>query len=61
MHEGDIVTLDVGARTLNVEVDSAELERRLKDWTPPPPRYSSGALAKYARMVGSASKGAVTS
>jgi dihydroxy-acid dehydratase len=59
--EGDTISLDVEARTLVVEVDDAELERRRKDWTPPPPRYATGALAKYARMVGSASKGAVTS
>jgi len=60
VREGDTIALDVDARTLNVEVDDAELERRLKAWTPPPPRYTSGALAKYARMVGPASKGAVT-
>lgn len=60
VREGDIVTLDVDARTLNIEVDDAELERRRKDWTPPAPRYTSGALAKYARIVGPASKGAVT-
>ena len=60
VHEGDSVTLDVEARTLNVEVNDAELERRRKDWTPPPPRYTTGALAKYARIVGPASKGAIT-
>ena len=58
--EGDVVRLDVAARTLDVEVDDAELEQRRKRWTPPPPRYTTGALAKYARMVGSASTGAVT-
>jgi dihydroxy-acid dehydratase len=61
VHEGDMVSVDVEARRLDVEVDEAELERRRKDWTPPPPRYTTGALAKYARMVGSAAKGAVTS
>jgi dihydroxy-acid dehydratase len=61
VHEGDMVSIDVEARRLDVEVDEAELERRRKDWTPPPPRYTTGALAKYARMVGSAAKGAVTS
>jgi dihydroxy-acid dehydratase len=59
--EGDIVSCDVDARRLDVELDPAEIERRLKAWTPPVPRYASGALAKYARMVGSAAKGAVTS
>jgi dihydroxy-acid dehydratase len=61
VREGDVVSLDVAARRLDVEVDDAELERRRSEWTPPPPRYTTGALAKYARMVGSASKGAVTS
>jgi dihydroxy-acid dehydratase len=60
VHEGDIITLDVDARSLRVEVDDDELAERRKSWTPPPPRYTTGALAKYARLVGSASKGAVT-
>jgi dihydroxy-acid dehydratase len=60
VREGDIVTLDVESRALNVEIDDAELQRRLKDWVPLPPRYTTGALAKYARIVGSAAKGAVT-
>jgi dihydroxy-acid dehydratase len=60
VREGDVIALDVDARTLNVEVDDAEFERRLREWVPPAPRYVSGALAKYARMVGPASKGAVT-
>jgi dihydroxy-acid dehydratase len=60
VHEGDIVTLDVEARTLDVEVGAEELEQRRKEWVPPPPRYTTGALAKYARTVGPASKGAVT-
>ncbi len=61
VREGDIVTLDVDARTLDIEVDDAELDRRRKEWKAPPPRYTTGALAKYARIVGSASKGAITS
>jgi dihydroxy-acid dehydratase len=61
VNEGDIVALDVDSRKLDVEVADKELEKRRKKWTPPPPRYTTGALAKYARMVGSASKGAVTS
>jgi dihydroxy-acid dehydratase len=60
VREGDTIALDVDARTLVVEVDDAELERRRREWTPPPPRYTTGALAKYARTVGPASKGAVT-
>jgi len=61
VREGDIVTLDVDARRLAVEIDDAEFERRRAEWKPMPPRYTTGALAKYARMVGSASRGAVTS
>jgi dihydroxy-acid dehydratase len=61
VREGDIISCDVDARRLDLEVDRAEIDRRLKDWAPPPPRYTTGALAKYARIVGSASKGAVTS
>ncbi len=60
VREGDVVALDVDARTLEVEVEDAELERRRKDWSAPAPRYTTGALAKYARIVGSASKGAIT-
>lgn len=60
VREGDIIACDVDSRTLNIELDTAEIERRLREWEPPPPRYTTGALAKYARMVGSASRGAVT-
>jgi dihydroxy-acid dehydratase len=61
VREGDTVACDVDARRLDVEVDASEIERRFKEWSPPAPRYTTGALAKYARIVGSASKGAVTS
>ena len=61
VHDGDFVSCDVEARSLEVEVPAEEVERRLKKWAPPPPRYTRGALAKYARIVGPASKGAVTS
>jgi dihydroxy-acid dehydratase len=60
VREGDVIVCDVDARKLDVELDAAEIGSRLADYTPPPPRYTTGALAKYARMVGSASKGAVT-
>ncbi len=56
--DGDRVTIDVEKRFINVEAD---LEKRAKGWTAPKPRYPSGAYAKYAALVGSASKGAVTS
>jgi dihydroxy-acid dehydratase len=60
VREGDEVVIDAANRRIDVAVDHAELERRRAEWLPPAPRYTSGALAKYARQVGSASKGAVT-
>ena len=58
VRDGDTVTLDVDARTLDVEEDMGP---RRSEWRPPEPRYVRGALAKYARLVSSASEGAVTS
>ncbi len=60
VHEGDKVTIDAPARTLQLEVDEEELRRRRAAWKPPAPRYSRGVLAKYARLVSSADRGAVT-
>jgi dihydroxy-acid dehydratase len=60
VQEGDPVTIDVERRLLQLEVDEAELARRRAAWKPPAPRYTSGVLAKYARLVGSAAQGAVT-
>jgi dihydroxy-acid dehydratase len=60
LRDGDTVVIDIPNRRLDVELDDAEIQRRLKEWTPPKPKYTSGVLAKYARLVGSASKGAVT-
>src|SRR6185503_15825248 len=54
---GDLINFDVERRKLDVELTAAEIKRRLKSWTPPRPKYTRGALAKYARLVGSASKG----
>jgi dihydroxy-acid dehydratase len=59
IREGDTLVLDIPNRRLDVDVPESELENRLKEWTPPPPRYTTGALAKYARLVSSASNGAV--
>ncbi|MBU6312430.1 MAG: dihydroxy-acid dehydratase [Actinomycetales bacterium] len=59
MKEGDRVRIDVKERTLDLLVDDDELARRRADFTPLPPRYDRGVLAKYARLVGSASRGAV--
>ncbi len=61
LRDGDTVVFDVEKRELNVELSAAEIEERMKDWTPPAPRYTTGAFAKYARLVSSASEGAVTS
>ena len=60
VEEGDEIVLDVEGRTIDLNVDSAELDRRRASWSPRPPRYESGALAKYARLVSSAAHGAVT-
>ena len=60
VREGDTITIDVDARRLDVELGDGELERRLAGWRPPAPRHTTGALAKYAALVSSASEGAVT-
>jgi dihydroxy-acid dehydratase len=60
VREGDPVTIDADRRLLQLEVDEGEIARRREAWTPPAPRYTSGVLAKYARIVGSAARGAVT-
>ena len=57
---GDIVTIDIKKRKLDVELSSAEIKKRLKAVKPPKPRYTWGVMAKYARLVSSASEGAVT-
>jgi dihydroxy-acid dehydratase len=59
VEDGDRIRLDVPARRLDLLVDDAELERRRAGWKPPAPRYPSGALAKYARLVSGADRGAV--
>ena len=60
LREGDIVTLDITARRLDVELSDEEIAARLAAWTPPPPRYTHGVFAKYARDVSGAERGAVT-
>ncbi|MGJ0121131.1 dihydroxy-acid dehydratase [Williamsia sp. MIQD14] len=57
--DGDTIRLDVGKGTLDLLVDELELEARRQDWAPLPPRYTRGVLAKYTKLVGSASEGAV--
>ena len=60
VRDGDRIRIDADARLIEVAVDDAELERRRAEWTEPEPKYTQGALAKYARVVGSADHGAVT-
>ena len=61
LREGDWITVDAVKRELSVRLSQKEIAARLKRWTPPAPRYTSGALAKYARLVSSAARGAVCS
>ena len=58
--DGDTVVLDVEDRELSVRVSEDELEGRRKQWTAPPAKYDTGVMAKYAKLVSSASRGAVT-
>jgi dihydroxy-acid dehydratase len=58
--DGDIISIDAEAGTLDLEVDAEELERRRQDWSLPDNPYKSGALRKYAEQVGPARHGAVT-
>jgi dihydroxy-acid dehydratase len=60
VRDGDTIEFDVTARELRVELSDDEIAARLRDWTPPPPKYTSGVFAKYAALVSSASEGAVT-
>ena len=56
---GDRIKIDIKNRTLDLLVDAAELEKRRANFTPLPNRYTYGVLSKYAKLVGSASRGAV--
>ena len=60
VEEGDSVTIDADRRLLQLNVNDEELARRRDAWQPPEPRYTRGVLAKYARLVSTASEGAVT-
>jgi dihydroxy-acid dehydratase len=60
VHEGDSITIDAPRLLIQLNVSDAELERRRAGWRPPPPRYTKGLLAKYTRLVSTASRGAVT-
>ena len=60
VQDGDLVRLDVTARTLDLLVDDEVLEQRRAGWKPLEPRYTTGVLGKYAKLVGSAAQGAIT-
>ncbi|HEY8648333.1 MAG TPA: dihydroxy-acid dehydratase [Candidatus Limnocylindria bacterium] len=60
VRNGDKITIDVAKRRIDLDVDGAELAERRTAWRAPEPRYRTGALAKYAKLVSSASEGAVT-
>jgi dihydroxy-acid dehydratase len=61
VRNGDAIRLDMESRTLDLLVDESELTGRRAGWQPPPPRYRTGVLAKYVKLVGSAAQGAVCS
>jgi dihydroxy-acid dehydratase len=60
VREGDTITFDVDGRELRLEITDEELQRRLAQWKEPEPHYATGVFAKYAKLVSSASEGAVT-
>jgi dihydroxy-acid dehydratase len=60
VHEGDSITIDAHQLLIQLNVPDDELERRRKAWAPPPPKYTRGVLAKFAKLASSASRGAVT-
>ena len=60
LRDGDTIVFDIKARRLDAEISPQELSSRLRQWTPPLPRYKTGVMAKYAKLVSSASQGAVT-
>jgi dihydroxy-acid dehydratase len=59
VRDGDTIRLNMAARTLDLDVDEVELERRRAEWKPLPSRFDYGVLGKYAKLVGSAAHGAV--
>ncbi len=60
VRDGDSISFDIEGRRLDVEISGSEIRSRLSQWKSPPPRYGRGVMAKYARLVSSASEGAVT-
>ncbi|MEH3089083.1 MAG: dihydroxy-acid dehydratase, partial [Microbacterium arborescens] len=60
VRDGDLIRVDIAARSLDLLVDEAELNARRDGWAPLPPRYTRGVLAKYSKLVRSAAEGATT-
>jgi dihydroxy-acid dehydratase len=60
VREGDSITIDAKKRLIQLNVAAKELAARRKKWKPPKPRYTAGLLAKYRRLVSTASRGAIT-
>ncbi len=60
VRDGDIIKMDIETRELSVQVSEEELAQRQEQWTAPEPKHTTGVMAKYAKLVSSASKGAVT-
>jgi dihydroxy-acid dehydratase len=60
VRDGDLIRVDIAARSLDLLVDAEELAARRDGWAPLPPRYTRGVLAKFSKLVSSASRGAVT-
>jgi dihydroxy-acid dehydratase len=60
VRENDSITIDADSGLLQLNIDDAEMAQRYSQWRPPQPRYQFGVLAKYAKLVSSASLGAVT-
>ena len=61
VQEGDVISIDIDAGTLTLKVSDEELDARRAAWQPPAPKYTTGVLSRYARLVTSADKGAYLS
>ena len=60
VENGDLITIDGDQRLLEVHLSNEELDERRQNWQPPTPRYARGVISKYAKLVSSSSRGAVT-
>jgi dihydroxy-acid dehydratase len=61
VREGDQITIDIDSQQISLDVPSSDVQQRLASFSKPSPRYTSGVMAKYVALVGSASEGAITS